>query len=174
MANQFNRLAYALGKGGFVRLLFKSSVSATTMNLIVLPHAVCAVENDPNLEDMTEGDSYGRYFAPTLEMNSIRVDLRRRQDPVSLDALGVRGISFVDAVFVDIGTTGTGDLYWHMGVGPYSRGGPQSSKIEEGFTLMGGSRVGSGIALPTYMQASGTIPLLTGYVRTGVSVPSGL
>lgn len=174
MADQSLRLSYTPSKGGMLRLLFKPTALANSGTLIVLPNAMCTVEFDPRNEEMTEGDSYGAYLPPTLQMNMIRVDLRRRQGNVSLDALGVRALSFVDAVFVDLGPSGYGDEFWHMSVGPYNRGAPQMQNISEGFSLMGGLLVNKGIAVPTHFQNATAQPALGGYIKTNVSMPSGL
>lgn len=173
MANQFNRLNYVLGKGGFIRLIWKPNPLVETTSLVILPHSVYTFESDPGLEDMTEADSLGRYFAPSLANYMIRVDLRRRQTVMSLDALGIRGINFVDRVLLDIGTTGTCDIIDHMAVGPYNRNHPQTQHVQEGFSLQGGQLTASGIAIPTYALSAGTIPDISAYSATG-SVPTGL
>lgn len=174
MANQFNRLNYVTGKGGFLRLIFKPSALSETATLVVLPNKAYTWENDPRLENMTEADSLGNYYAPTVYDNIIRVDLRRRQDPMSLDALGIRAMSLIDRVVIDIGTTGKCHVIDHMAVGPYNFNAAQLQNIEEGFALMGGAWVGANIALPAYAQAAGVIPDISAYYVTGGSVPSGL
>lgn len=174
MANQFNRLAYLKGKGGFLRIIWKPNIASEAANLVVLPHSTYALETDPHLENMTEGDSKGHYYAPGTEDHTLRVNLRRRQDPVSLDALGIRGLGTVDRVLIDIGNSGTCDVYDHMTVGPYNREAPQIQNITEGFSLHGGEMVGQGIAIPFYARLSGTIPDITAYIAVGGAVPSGL
>lgn len=177
MADQSRRLSYGVGKGGFLRILWRPTISATTGNLVVLPLSSCEIAWDPGLEDMTESDSVGRLMMPTLETCQINVSLRRRFDTVSLEALGVRLVSFVDAVAIDIGTSGLVDWLAHMSVGPYTRGADQRSHIMEGFSLMGGAIQGRGVACPTWARATegaGGIPNLAGYYRASVGLPTGL
>lgn len=178
MADQAHRLSYALGKGGYLRLLWKATTAASTMELVVLPHGMYTIEADPMNEDVTESDSLGRYLPPTLESIIIRVNLRRRwtatTDVISLDALGVRALTFVDRVYLDIGNTGRCDVIDHMSVGPYSRDSDQKGHVHEGFSLMGGYFSSRNIAIPASATSSGTVPATAFYVNTSVAVPSGL
>lgn len=178
MANQTNRLLYAPGKGAFLRILWRASVSASTGNLVVLPSSTFEYNWDPGNEDMTEADSLGRYMPPTLEMNVVNVSLRQRHTPISLEALGIRSISFVDAVAIDIGgTTGLCDWCAHMSVGAYQRSNDQKTNVMTGFSLVGGAIQGRGVAIPQWAQAasgSGGIPNLAGYFRSNVALPTGL
>lgn len=177
MADQSRRLSYGVGKGGFLRILWRPSVSAVSGNLVVLPNSTYECMWDPGLEDMTESDSIGRLMMPTLETCQISVNLRKRFDSVSLEALGIRAVSFVDAVAIDHGASGMVDWFAHMSVGPYTRSADQRSHIMEGFTLTGGAIQGRGVACPSWALATsggGGIPNLAGYFRTGVSLPTGL
>lgn len=174
MSVQTNRLTYTPGKGAYLRLLWKPTVTIDAAALVVLPSSSYTFEKDPGLTDMTEADSLGHYFAPTLANFMIRVDLRRRQGNMSLDALGIRGIQFVDCVGLDIGNSGTCDIFYHMSVGPYNRDNPQLENIKEGFSLMGGQQASSGVAIPAYLTNSGTIPDISAYLSAGASIPSGL
>lgn len=170
MANQTNRLGYVAGKGGFVRIAWKPNPAAEGAILVVLPNASMDNANDPRLEDLTEGDSFGSYMAATVEMNSIRVDLRRRGANTNLDALGLRAATLADLVIVDIGNSGLCDIYVHMTVGPYNRGNQQQSAVREGFSLEGGQKVASGVPIPAWATTTG-LPALSGYTKS-VTIPS--
>lgn len=177
MANQYNRLAYAVGHGAFARMLYRTSAAASSGILIAVPMSICQFSYDPMNEETTESDSFGRAFSPTVAMISLRVDLRRRLDPVSMDAMGIRSLSWVDAVAIDIGNSGKCDVVYGMAVGPYERSADSKSIVMEGFTLLGGQMVARGITIPSWALTtlgSAGIPNLAGYVRTGVALPSGL
>lgn len=171
MANQSNRLSYVLGKGGFLRLLYKPSIASDQMNLIALPSGSYEVENEAAQENLTESDSLGHYMAETVPMHSIRVDLRRRYGSLAIEALGLRARSMIDVVVVDIGASGLCDVYVHMGIGSYNRGNPQLQAVREGFSLNGGYAVSKGIAVPAWaLPVTASLPLDAGYIRTGVTV----
>lgn len=175
MSSQINRIAYVPGKGGFLRILWKPSIASESTSLVVLPSSTYTWEYDPKLENMTEADSLGELFLPTLASMVCRVDLRRRYDPMSLDALGLtRGVGFIEAYCVDVGNSGKGYVVYHAAVGPYNFQNPQIGHVTEGFSLMGGQlQSGGAIAIPTNFQLGSTFPNIGAYVGTG-SLPSGL
>ncbi len=175
MPDQTLRRSYVTAKGGFGRFLWKPTFASSSFNLVALPTSVINAERDPNNIDMTEADSIGMYEAPTLERNQVSIDLRRRVDPISLDALGIRFLTFLDFFILDIGLTGMCDIWAHMTVGPYRRSQDQKVHITEGFSLTGGAQIFANVALPTWaLPATGGsgVPLINGYVKSGVSVPS--
>ncbi len=174
MADQTNRLSYVKGKGGYLRIIWKPVMTVESCALVILPHSVYNLETDPHLENMTEADAKGHYYATGTEDHTLRVNLRRRRDYMSLEALGIRGLATVDRVLIDIGATGTCDIYDHMTVGPYNRDAPQIQNITEGFSLHGGELVSQGVTIPSYALSAGTLPALAFYLTPAGSVPSGL
>lgn len=167
-----------LGKGAFLRLLFREPLSAggvsSTGTLVVLPAAGFIYDYDPNCTLMTEAKFQGDYWAPTTASHLIRVDLRRRRDPVSLDALGLMNAYF-DAVVLEIGNSEKCHVFRGMTRAPYSLMNPMLGHVREGFSLRGGCRIHANVDVPTWARASESspIPRLAGYTRTGVTIPSG-
>lgn len=177
MANQVNRLSRVLGKGSYLRLLFREIASsasgpATTGTLIVLPAAGFQYTFEPNSVLMSEAKFGGDYFAPTTASHMIQVDLRRRSDPVSIDALGIM-TSYFDAVVLEIGDSERCHVFRGMTRGPYSLGGMATSHMREMFSLRGGCRLEANVELPAWARTTGTIPATAGYTRTGVAIPAG-
>lgn len=174
--NVTNQNSYTLGKGSFLRILFRTNYNSSTGTLLVVPGMNISCEHDPGLENMTEGDSIGEYWAPTVEKNIIRMDLRRRTDPISLDALGLMTVPYFDYVAYDVAGGGglKVNILQGMSRAAYNWGAPSLNHIQEGFALIGGAMTFRNVALPTWLTATtgaGGIPNLAGYIRTGVPLP---
>lgn len=172
MADQSNRFSKVLGQGAFLRLLFRVSHVDTSLSLVVLPASNMLYDNFPNEMLMTEATGKGECYGMGTESHSIRVDLRRRRDPVSVDALGIR-TNYFDAVVMDIGNTGYCHVIRGMWRGPYSLGTQQLQHSREMFSLRGGWMYARNVAIPVWAQAAVDLPLTGGYTRYGISFPSG-
>ncbi len=147
------------GHGGFLRIRWRpdltqdySTADNADYNVAIIPYEAYEYSFDPRNVEVTESDSPGCQMPGTVPTYMIHVDLRDRDDPMSLEALllmdDFASALFVDEVFIDKGGTGFGKLIGQMYTGPFQRRGQSTQPIKAAFTLMGGVVGSEEIALP--------------------------
>jgi hypothetical protein len=121
-------------------------------NIVLLPFDTYHFSDDPVNLQATESDSYGRQHphsgVPELRLD---IDLRGREDPMSLEALTVLDAVFIDEVFIEreiFDGSIYGKLIQQMWRGPVDRRTPATDLMKDTASFLGGRIVSHDIAIP--------------------------
>lgn len=150
-----NRISAVTGSGGYCRIRYRPDLTSeysesdnAGYNVIILPYGTYELMEDPKNEEVTESDSPGRQHPPTMFDYALHIDLRGRDDPISIEALTVLDAVFVDEVFIDKGATGGGWLVQEMWRAPFQRRSPAIEHIKDAVSFIGGFVVSRNLVLP--------------------------
>ncbi len=149
------RISAITNHDGFIRIRYRpdlqdeySEEDNANYNVIILPTAMHEFSDDPRNQEVTEADSPGRQHPITLSELMLRIDLRAREDPMSVEALTLLDTTFIDEIFIDKGGTGFGKLIQEMYRGPFGRNSPATEHIRDSVTFIGGYVADANVALP--------------------------